>query len=58
MKLLTNEHQELNENAKICYNSKKQIEDKYVRGKKNIVDLGIIVIIQGNIEALHLAYVI
>ena len=57
MKLLTNEQQESYENAKICYFCKEKFENKYLKDK-NIVTLKIIVIIQENIEVLHLAYVI
>ena len=57
MKLLTNEQQESYENAKICYICKEKFENKYLKDK-NIVTLKIIVIIQENIEVLHLAYVI
>ena len=52
MKLLTKEKQESFENAKICYICKEKFEIK------NIVKLEIIVIIQGNIEVLCIAYVI
>ena len=34
MKLLTNKHQELYENAKICHICKKKFEDKYITDKK------------------------
>ena len=57
VKLLTKEQQESYANAKICYISKEKLEYKYVK-EKNIVKLEIIVIIQGNIEVLHIAYVI
>ena len=57
MKLLTKEQQESYENAKICYICKEKFENKYLKDK-NIVKLEIIVIIQGNIEVLHIAYVI
>ena len=56
MKLLTKEWQESYENTIICYIRKEKIENKYL--KKNIVKLEIIVIIQGNIEELRIAYVI
>ena len=57
MKLLTKEQQESYENAKICYICKEKFENKYLKDK-NIVKLEIIVIIQGNIEVLRIAYVI
>ena len=57
MKLLTKEQQESNENTKICYICKEKFENKYLKDK-NIVKLEIIVIIQGNIEVLRIAYVI
>ena len=47
VKSLTKEQQESYENAKICYIC-----------KENIVKLEIIVIIQGNMEVLHIANVI
>ena len=50
MKQLTKEQQESYKNAKIC-------ENKYLKDK-NTVKLEIIVIIQGNIEVLRIAYVI
>ena len=53
MRLLTTEQQESYENAKTCYICKKKFERKYF---KNIVKLEIIVIIQGNIEVLRIAY--
>ena len=34
MKLLTKEHHESNENAKICYICKEKFENKYVKNKK------------------------
>ena len=34
MKLLTNERQNSDENAKICYIHKEKFEDKYAKGKK------------------------
>ena len=34
MKLLTNEQQESQENAKICYICKENFENKYVKDKK------------------------
>ena len=38
--------------CKNCYNGKEKSEDKY--DKKNIIKLGTIVIIQVNIEVLHI----
>ena len=57
MKLLTKEWEESYENAIICYIRKEKFENKYLK-IKNIVKLEIIVIIQGNIEELRIAYVI
>ena len=57
MKLLTKEQQESYENAKICYIYHEKFYNKYLKDK-NIVKLEIIVIIQGNIEKLHIAYII
>ena len=57
MKLLTKEQQESYENTKICYICIEKFEIQYVKDKK-IIKLEIIVIIQGNIEVLHIAYVI
>ena len=57
MKLLTKEQQESYENGKICYICKEKFENKYLKDKK-IVKLEIIVIIQGIMEVLRMAYVI
>ena len=58
-KLLTKEQQKPHENAKICYISRERFEDKLLKTKIiHIVRLEIIVIMQGNIEVLHIAYVI
>ena len=57
MKLLTKEQQESYENGKICYICKEKFENKYLKDKK-IVKLEIIVIIQGIMEVLRIAYVI
>ena len=57
MKLLIEEQQESYENAKTCYVCKEKSGNKYVKNK-NIVRLEVIVIIQGNIEVLHIAYLI
>ena len=58
-KLLTEVQQESYENAKICYICKKKFENKYLKDKKlkNMVKLEVIVIIQVNIEVLHIVYV-
>ena len=63
MKLLINDQQQSHENAKICYICEEKLENKYFKDYKNalqkiFVKLGIIVIIQENIEKLHLPYVI
>ena len=57
MKLLTKEQQESYEDGKICYICKEKFENKYLKDKK-IVKLEIIVIIQGIMEVLRMAYVI
>ena len=57
MNLLRKEQQESHENAKICYICKEKFENKYSKDKK-IVKLEIIVIMSGNIEVLHIVYVI
>ena len=58
-KLLTKEQQKPHENAKICYISRERFEDKHLKTKIiHIVRLEIMVIMQGNIEVLHIAYVI
>ena len=54
MKLLTKEQQESYENANISYICKEKFEEKYLKNKKCCK----VVIIQGNIEALRIAYVI
>ena len=56
VKLLTKEQQESYENPKICYIFKEKLENKYLKDK-NIVKLEIVVIIQENIQVLHIAYV-
>ena len=60
MKLLTKKQQEAYENMemqKYVKFVKKNVKNKYLKGK-NIIKLEIIVIMQGNIEVLHIAYVI
>ena len=57
MKLLTREQQKSYENIKICYICKEKFGNKCLKDKK-YVKLKIIVIIQGNIEVLLIAYVI
>ena len=62
-KLLTKEQQESYENAKICYICKEKFENKYLKDKKYrkvfiVIVIKIVVIIQGNIEVLCIAYVI
>ena len=49
--------QESYENAKICHICEQKFENKYLKDK-HISKLEIIVIIQGNIEVLHIAAVI
>ena len=56
-KLFTKEQQKSDENAKIYYICKEKFESKCVKDK-NVVKLKIIIIIQGNIEVLRIAYVI
>ena len=51
MKLFTNEQQKSYKNAKTCYICKKIL-------KKNMLKIKNIVIIQVNIEVLHLVYTI
>ena len=57
MKLLIKEQYESAENSKICCICK-EILKKKMRKIKNVVKLEIIVIIQGNIEGLRIAYAI
>ena len=57
IKLSTKEHQESYENAKICYICKDKYEGKYAKDKKkHIVKIEVVVIIQENIEVLHILY--
>ena len=63
MKLIINDQQQSHENAKICYICEEKLENKYLKDYKNalqkfFVKLGIIAIIQEDIEKLHLPYVI
>ena len=60
MKLLTKKQQEAYENMemqKYVKFVKKNVKNKHLKDK-NIIKLEIIVIMQGNIEVLHIAYVI
>ena len=52
MKLIIKEQQESNENEKVCYISKENFENKYLKDKK------VIVIIHENMDVLRIAYVI
>ena len=42
----------------MCYIDKEKFEYKHTKDKKNIVKLGTIVTIQGDIEVLRIAYII
>ena len=57
MKLQTKQQQESYQNAKIWYICKEKFENKYQKDK-NLVNLEIIAITQGNIEVLRIACVI
>ena len=60
MKLLTKKQQKAYENMemqKYVKFVKKNVKNKHLKDK-NIIKLEIIVIMQGNIEVLHIAYVI
>ena len=57
MKLLINEQQKLHEDVKNGYICKEKFEINMLK-IKNIVKLGIIVVIQQNREVLHIAYII
>ena len=57
MKLLTKEQQESYENAKVCYIWKEQFENKYLKDKKYF-KVKYHCHYTGNIEVLHMAYVI
>ena len=57
MKFLKNERLKSYENAKIYWICKETFEDKYAK-HKNIVNLETIIILQVNIEVLHIASVI
>ena len=50
---LISKQQKSYQNAEICYNCKEIFEDKHAKDKKNIVKLGTIVIIKGNMVVLH-----
>ena len=54
MKLFTKKQQKSYENAKHCYICKEKFEDKHAKDD-TIVKLGIIVIIQGNMEVLYIS---
>ena len=54
MTLLTNEQHKSYKNAAISYICKENFEDRYNKGKKNIVKLEIIVIIKVNTEVLYI----
>ena len=58
MELLTNEKWKQYENPKICYICKEKFKDKHMLTINSIVTLRTIVILQGNKEVLHTAYVI
>ena len=55
--LLTNEQPKSCQNAKICYNCKEKFEDKYAKDKRNCIAKDHYYH-TGNIEALHVAYLI
>ena len=57
MKLLKKEQQESYENAKICYNCNEKFENEHLKDKK-YGKVKIIIIMEGNIEVLHIAYII
>ena len=57
MKLLTKDHQESYENAKISYICEEKIENEYLKDRK-YYKVRAIIIIQKNIEVLHIAYAI
>ena len=42
----------------MCYIEKEKFEYKHTKDKKKIIKLGTIVTIQGDIEVLHIEYVI
>ena len=50
---LISKQQKSYQNAEICYICKEKFEDKHAKDKKNIVKLGTIVIIKGNMVVLH-----
>ena len=55
MKSLIKEQHQSYKNGKVCYICKEKLKINMCK-IKNIVKLEIIVIIQGNIEILHIAY--
>ena len=56
MKLMATKHQRLYQNAKMCYIFAGKFEDKNSK-HESFVKFGTIVIMQGNIEVLHIAYI-
>ena len=52
--LLTKEQQDSYENAKICYICQEIFEISIWKTKKNVVKLGVVVIIKENIEVLRI----
>ena len=56
-KLSTKEQQKSHENTKDCYICKEILENKHLKDKR-FQKLEMIVIIQGNIKVLDIAYVI
>ena len=57
IELLTKKHHQSNENAKFAIFLKKKLKINMLK-VKNITKLGTILIMQVNIEELHIAYVI
>ena len=55
---LKNKHQKSYQNAKTCYICKKKFEDKHARDRKYRKNFKHIVIMQGDIEVLHIVYLI
>ena len=54
MMLLTKEQQDSYENAKICYICQEIFEISIRKTKKNVLKLGVVVIIKENIEVLRI----